>query len=205
VTHMNHAGAEKLIQAFLEAHDAPSAVDWKKLTDAHPEHASAFVEAALIRAAGDAAEASSTEYQLDEQLANSSVSRALNLLHRSHSAAYEEAAAKVGGIKAPAARKALAVKVGIGPHVSLLSGVLVGRTTAPRRILAALASALDVQILALREYFARTFENSLVPSYKWTVGKPNVPLQPVSWEAAVRGLSLDAAETERLLRFSEED
>jgi hypothetical protein len=86
-----------------------------------------------------------------------------------------------------------------------LSGVLVGRTSAPRRLLAALAAALDVQIFTLREYFDRTFESSSVPSYKWTVGKPNVPIQPVPWEQAVRGLSLDAAETERLLRFSEED
>lgn len=205
MTRMNQDEAEALIQAFLETHVAPTAADWKRLTDTHPEHADEFVDAALIRAAGDAADALSEPYQLDNELANKTVSNALNMLHRSQSMALNAVAAKVAAVKTPSARKELAIKVGIGPHVSLLSGVLVGRTSAPGRLLAALAAALEAPVLALREYSARTFELSALPSYKSTEGKPSIPIQPASWEEAVRGLNLDAAETERLLRFSEDD
>ncbi|AJX76037.1 hypothetical protein X963_2012 [Burkholderia pseudomallei MSHR7498] len=204
MTKMNRDEAEVLIQAFLEAHEAPTAADWKKLIDEHKEHADSFVEAALIRAAGDAAESSPEPYHLDTELADKTVSTALNLLHRSQSVALDIAATKVAAVKSPSARKKLASEVGIGPHVSLLSGVLVGRTIAPKVLLAALARALDTPILALREHFVRAFELSTVPSYKSTTGKPNVPVRPASWDEAVRGLNLDAAETERLLRFSDD-
>ncbi|CPH74219.1 hypothetical protein [Burkholderia pseudomallei] len=204
MTTLNRDEAEVLIQAFLEAHEAPTAADWKKLIDEHKEHANSFVEAALIRAAGDAAECSPEPYHLDTDLADKTVSTALNLLHRSQSASLDIAASKVAAIKSPSARRELATKVGIGPHVSLLSGVLAGRTSVPNILLAALARALDAPILALREHFVRTFELSAVPSYKSTGGKPNIPVRPASWDEAVRGLNLDAAETERLLRFSDD-
>lgn len=204
MTATNRTDAERLIVEFLDANDQPTSADWKALSDKHPEHASAFVDAALVRAVGDAADASAEPYEFDAGLATRMVSKGLSKLHQSTSAQLELAQQRVKAVKTPAQKRELATKVGIGEHVSLLAGVLVGRTLAPRKVLAAISSALDVPGIALREVFSRLFDGTPLPAYKGGEGKPVVAGTPATWEEAVRGLSLDPKETARLLSFSDE-
>lgn len=204
MTATNRTDAERLIVEFLDANDHPTLADWKALTDKHPEHASAFVDAALVRAVGDAAEASAEPYEFDAGLATRMVSKGLSKLHQTSSAQLELAQQRVRAVKTPAQRRELATKVGIGEHVPLLAGVLVGRTFAPRKVLNAISDALEVPSIALRELFSRLFEASVVPAFKASEGKPTIPVVPASWEEEVRGLRLDSKETERLLRLADE-
>lgn len=201
----NRDQAELIIIEFLTEHDKPTTDDWKRLTDKYPEHAAALVDAALVRAAGDAADASAKEYKLDARLATQTVSRALSKAHQMPSANLEAAAAKVAAIQGPTARKEVAVAVGIGPYPPLLNGVLAGRTRAPRKVLDALEALWAVPATALRELFARTFIASVVPAHKAGDTKPQVSTEPATWESAVRGLGLPPAETARLLKFGDED
>jgi hypothetical protein len=202
---MKRDQAERLIAEFLDEHDKPTVGDWKRLADQYPEHAAAFVDAALVRAAGDASDASDEEYKFDARLATQTVSKALNKAHQMPSANLEAAAKKVAAIQGPTARKEVAVAVGIGPHAPLLNGVLVGRTKAPRKVVDALASLLGVSAMALRELFARAFAASSVPAFKAGDGKPQVASEPATWEEAVRGLGLPPDETARLLKLAGED
>lgn len=78
-------------------------------------------------------------------------------MHQTSSTQLEVAQQRVKAVKTPAQKRELATKVGIGEHVSLLAGILVGRTLAPRKILAAISAALDVPGVALREVFSRFF------------------------------------------------
>lgn len=199
----NRDQAEQLICEFLEVHDEPTSADWKRLADQHPEHASAFVDAALVRAAGDAADASEQAYTVDLALATKTVSRALNKAHQLPSINLEQATAKVAGIQGPAARREMANAVGIGPYPPLLNGVLAGRTAAPRKVLDALAVLMEVPASALREVFARAFLASAVPAFKAGTGKPHISGEPAKWEDAVRGLALSPEETTRLLALDD--
>lgn len=199
----NRDQAERLIVAFLDEHEEPTMEDWKRFADMYPEHAVAIADAALVRAAGDAGDASATEYRFIEELANKTVSRALNKAHQMPSPNLEAVSKKIAAIQGPTARKETAIAVGIGPYPALLNGVLAGRTKAARRVLAALADLLDVPATALSEFFARTFAASAVPVFKATLQKPEVPTEPASWEQAVRGLRLPPEETKRLLKLDE--
>ena len=201
----NRQEAERIISAFLDQNLSPTTDDWKCLVDKYPEYASAFVDAALVRRAGDAADASPEEYVLDEQLANRTVSKALSKAHQTPSWNLEAAKLKVASIQGAAARKEAAMKVGIGPYPGLLNGVLSGRTSAPMRLLRAISSMLEVPAVALDELFRRTFAASEVPAYKSTDAKPQIPAEPASWEDAVRALDLPSEETARLLKFAEKD
>lgn len=89
MTATNRTEAERLIVEFLDANDQPTAADWKVLADKHPEHASAFVDAALVRAVGDAADASAEPYEFDAGLATRMVSKGLSKLHQTSSAQLE--------------------------------------------------------------------------------------------------------------------
>lgn len=204
MTATNRPDAERLIVEFLDATDSPTPADWRALADKHPEHASAFVDAALVRAIGDAADASTEPYQLDGELATRMVSKGLSKLHQTSSAQLELAQQRVKAVKTPAQRRDLSTKVGIGEHVSLLAGVLVGRTLAPQKLLKAISDALDVPGIALREAFARFFDSTPIPAHKGGEDKPVVAAVPATWDEAVRGLSLDTKETARLLSFSDE-
>lgn len=202
---MKQDQAERLVAEFLDVHDNPTVDDWRRLADQYPEHAAAFVDAALVRAAGDAADASNEEYKFNAQLASQTVSKALNKARQMASANLDAAAKKMATIQGPAARKKAAVAIGIGPYVPLLNGVLVGRTKAPRKVLDALASLLGVPGIALREHFARSFEASVVPMFKAGDGKPQLAAEPATWEQAVRGMDLSPNEADRLLKLADED
>jgi hypothetical protein len=109
---------------------------------------------------------------------------------------------KVRKIQGPAARK-VAIEIGIGPHVALISGILGGGIDAPSSIRTAIAKYLDVPLMALIEVFRCSFIESEIPAHKSIYEKPQISAQPVLWKEAVRMLQLPAEETERLLKFAD--
>jgi hypothetical protein len=195
----NMSEAEQLIVDFLNRHTSPTTQDWKLFIERFPQHSSAIADAAMVRAAGDAADALTAPYELDVELANRTVSKALSKIHQSASLNLVKAKNKVDSIQKPAERKKTAIAVGIGPHISLLNGILSGRTRAPSRVLDALADILDVPRLTLVELFQRYFEASVVPAFKGGGKKPELAAEPESWEKSVKGLGLPEKERSRLL------
>lgn len=201
----NWSEAEQVIVDFLNQHPNPTTQDWKKLIERFPQYACAIADAAMVRAAGDAADASAEPYKLDEELANRTVSKVLSKIHQTTNLNLANAKNKVNAMKKPAERRETAIAVGIGPYPALLNGVLSGRTRAPSRVLDALAAMLDVPRLALLESFRRNFEESVVPAFKGGGTKPKLSAEPVSWEEAVTSLKLSKEETTRLLGLGRED
>ncbi len=114
----------------------------------------------------------------------------------------EKAQAQVLAIQGPAVRK-LSVEMGLGKNSALLSGVLSGRTAAPSKVLQALSDRLHVAALALAESFRRSFDQTTVPAFKATEGKPLVNSEPLTWSAAVTSLNLGEAETQTLLELAD--
>lgn len=198
----NKDESERLIENFLVNNPNPKSADWKRLIDASPKFAGEIADAALAHAGASSDGASDRPF--NESLYNSTVSVALNLVHTTPSPLLQEAEKKVLAIQGPEART-VAVDIGIGPYASLLSGILVGRTFAPRRVLSELSRRLEVPMAALAELFKRSFAASVVPAFKATDGQPQVATEPMSWEGAVKAMKLSAEETERLLKMGSED
>lgn len=195
---------DRLISAFFETHEHPSMNDWKALADRHPQHAATIADAAAIRAAADAAEARDEPYEFDPVLATRTVSKALAMAY-ARSAGIDDAQRKLAqALPGPAERRELAVVVELGSQISLLNGVLSGRTRPARQVLRSLARRLQVAESALLEVFARAFAADPIPANKALRGKPVVQLQPVNWEQAVRSLGLSDEETAALLRLDGE-
>lgn len=195
---------DRIISAFLEIREHPSIVDWRGLADSHPQHAAAIADAAAIRAAGDAAEARDETYEFDPALATRTVSKALAMAY-ARDASIDAAQRKLAqALPGPAERRGLAMAVGLGEQVSLLNGVLSGRTRPARQVLRSVAQWLQVAETALLEVCARAFAADPIPANKALRGKPMVQLQPVSWEQAVRSLGLSDEETAALLRLDDE-
>ncbi|GEM_PF-2259659 len=195
---------DRLISEFLEAYEHPSTQDWKVLADRYPQHAAAIADAAAIRAAGDAAEARDLPYEFDPALATRTVSKALAMAYARNTSVNEAQHKLAQALPGPAERRELAVAVGLGEQISLLNGVLSGRTWPARSVLRSLARWLQVAEAALLEAFARAFAADPLPANKALRGKPMVQLQPVSWEQAVRSLGLGDEETAALLRLDDE-
>ncbi len=200
----NKDEAERLVEDFLIENPNPQTSDWKRLIDAHPQHASAIADSALAYGSADEAAEASSQLSFNDALFNATISRVLNLVHQTPSPILETAQRKVAEIQGPAVKK-IALEIGIGPYASLLSGVLVGRTLAPGRILAALGRRLDVPLAALSEVFRQSFAMSEVPAFKSLNGKPKLLTQPMTWEQTVRAMNLLPDETDRLLKLSDED
>lgn len=205
MTNKNCSEAEQLIVEFLNQHPSPTTQDWKKFIERFPQHAIVIADAAMVRAVGDAADAAAEPYELDIELANRTASKALNKIHQTTNLNLAKAKHVVDSIKKPAVRRQTAIAVGIGSHLTLLNGVLSGRTRAPSRVLDALAAMFDVPKLALVELFRRQFEESVVPAFKGGRNKPKLAAEPVPWEEAVRGLKLPEEETTRLLNLEREN
>lgn len=204
MTNRNLDEAAGLVEDFLIEMPHPQTGDWKRLIDAHPQHAAAIADAALAHGGANEAAEGSSQLPFNDALYNATISRALNLVHQIPSPFLEAAQRRVAEIQGPAAKK-VAVEIGIGPYASLLSGVLVGRTLAPSRVLAALGKRLDVPLAALSELFRRSFTMSEVPAFKSPDGQPRLMTQPSTWEQAVRAMNLPPEETERLLKLSDEE
>ena len=196
--------ADSLIAQFLNEHDHPTPDDWNALLNRFPEHASEIADAAMVRTAGDTADASDEEYMLNAELANRTVSKALMRIHQSPSPNLVTAQQKVNSLKG-AARKEAEEKIGVGPYASLLNGVLSGRTKPPGKLLGALSAFFEVPATALAEVFRRSFAATPVPSFKAGGAKPKIAAEPSTWEEAVREQRLSVEETARLLKFSDEE
>lgn len=196
---------EHIIVDFLNQHPSPTSDDWKQLTDRFPMHANAIADAAMVHSAGDAADAYGEIFEVDDELANRTISNALNKIHQTASANLDKARSKVESIKKPADRKQTAILVGIGPYPSLLNGILSGRTRVPSKVLDALADMVKVPRLALVELFRRNFEGHPIPSFKGGGRKPEISTRPATWKEAVNGLNLSKEETTRLLELERED
>jgi len=108
----------------------------------------------------------------------------------------------IGKYKGPAARK-LAEDIGLGKRGPLLIGVLTGKTIAPRTVLRSLALKLKVPIPVLSQVFNNSFLTNSIPAFKADNGKPQVRLEPQTWEDAVISLSLPDDETSALLEFAD--
>lgn len=204
MTNRNKDEADRLIEDFLIDNPNPMTSDWKRLIDAHPQHAGAIADAALAHGGPEEANEAGTQLQFNDLLFNATISRVLNLVHQTPSPLLDAAQKKVAEIQGPAAKK-VAVEIGIGPYASLLSGILVGRTLAPRRILAALGRRLDVPMAALAELFKRSFAMSEVPAFKSLDDQPRLMTQPSTWEHAVQAMNLPTKETQRLLQLTDDE
>ncbi len=205
MTTIKRREVEHLITNFLNKQPNPKTPDWKQLIELFPQHAIAIADAAIVRAAGDAADGSDEPYELDVELANRTLSKALSKVHQAHSSNLELAKKKVACIQKPATRRQMAIEVGIGPYPSLINGILSGRIKGPSKVLEALAARLDVPRVSLIEFFRQCFEGSAVPAFKGGDSKPKVAIKPVPWKEAVRGLELSEEETIRLIKLGEEE
>ncbi|NIE66844.1 hypothetical protein [Burkholderia sp. Ax-1719] len=114
----------------------------------------------------------------------------------------ESAKAIVEQFKGPAVRR-LADDIGLGKRGPLLSGVLSGKTDAPRAVLRALSLKLKVSIPLLKQVFNESFLNTPIPAFKAQGEKPEVRLEKQSWEDAVKSLKLTDEDTAALLEFAD--
>ncbi len=114
----------------------------------------------------------------------------------------ESAKAIVAKYSGPGARK-LAEEIGLGRRGPLLTGVLSGKTAAPRALLRALSLKLKVPMSLLQQVFSEAFLSSPVPAFKAEDGKPEVRITRQTWEEAVKSLSLSDEETSALLEFAD--
>lgn len=115
---------------------------------------------------------------------------------------FAEIEKKIATYRGPGARR-LAPQVGLGTHVQLLSGVLVGSIRAPRQVMAKLSEVLQESELALSGFFNSSFAARVLPAFKAENGKPQVSTAPTSWEDAVRSLNLPAEQARALLQLDQ--
>lgn len=202
MTYQTRDEAARLIENFLIEKPNPHTSDWKRLIDMHPKYAAAIADAALARAGFEENSEAGAQQPFNDALFNATISRVLNLVHQTPSPLLEAAQQKVAEIQGPAAKK-VAIEIGIGPYASLLSGILVGRTLAPRCVLDALGKRLNVSTTALLELFRRTFATSEVPAFKSPDGQPRLASQPITWEQAIQVMNLPPEETRRLLQLAD--
>lgn len=109
---------------------------------------------------------------------------------------------KVAPIRGAAVRK-LAPQVGLRDHAALLSGILAGTITAPKKVLGRLSEILEAPQLVLTEFFKRSFASRAVPAFKAENVKPQVAHSPTSWEDAVKSSNVPANQTKELLQLDE--
>lgn len=204
MTKHSKTDAAQLVEGFLSEYACPNSGDWKRLIDAHPQHAGMIADAAILHGSSDAMLNVTEQFQSDDEIFNATISGVLSAVHRTPSAALEAAEKQVAATQGPKARQ-VAVDIGIGPHASLLSGVLIGRTLAPAPILSALGEKLGVPIAALSEVFQQNFTSAEVPAFKSPDGQPQVATEPWTWEQSVRALKLSDDETKRLITLSLEE
>jgi hypothetical protein len=194
--------AQEIIIDFLLNNNEPTADDWKQLIKQHPEHAGDIADAALLRQGSQRLVEADVAAPANKAVYEATVSEAINLLHRTPSpqlAALEQHVAAVSGAKA----RKLAAEVGLGSEVALLNSILAGTVVAPRRVMLRLSTVFDTSVAVLAEFFARLVESREIPAFKATVGKPQIPDKPASWDKAVRSLNLPPERTRELLKLDE--
>lgn len=193
----------QIIEDFMIDHHSPQNSDWKELIDAHPEHAGAIADAVLSHRDSANLEDVANNWPLNQNAFSNTISMVQNLVHQTPSPVLADAKRRVVAIQGPTAKK-VAIELGIGLYPSLLSGILVGRTLAPKSIVEALAARLEVPLSTLTELFRRTFFETEVPAFKSPDNQPQLATKPATWEQAVNSLELTPDEAARLLKMSDE-
>jgi hypothetical protein len=194
---------DQLIENFMIDYHSPETSDWKALIDAHPEHAGTIADAALFHRNSANLEDVANDWALNQSVFNNTISMVQNLVHQMPSPVLADAKRRVAAIQGPIVKK-VATELGIGPYPSLLSGILVGRTLAPKSIGEALAARLEVPLSTLTELFRRTFFETEVPAFKSPDSQPQLATKPATWEQAVNSLKLTPDESARLIKMSDE-
>jgi len=115
-------------------------------------------------------------------------------------AAVEKAVAQISEIRGAATRE-LARKVGLGEQRALMNQVLSGAVVTPIKIQQNVAVALGIPLEVLLVALNDCFNLQTVSGFKAQDGKPQVRIQPETWEDAVLGLKLSPEEEQRLLSF----
>jgi hypothetical protein len=198
----DNSAVNALLEEFLKKFPNPTSADWKDLIDRHQEVETELAEASIaFRRARVEAFESDIEREAQD-IYEGTISFALNKVFQEPGPVLNQAQTKVSAILGSKAKE-VAQEIGLGPYGPLLTGVLSGRTLAPSRVLRALSAKLDLSIAALTEHFRRTFTARQLASYKAIDGKPQVKINPSSWEDAVTSLKLSSEETARLLEFDD--
>lgn len=109
---------------------------------------------------------------------------------------------KIATVRGAAIRR-LAPKVGLGKHPALLSGVLAGSISPPRKVLTRLGEVLEAPQFALAAFFKHAFERRAIPAFKSDSGKPQVSRSVTSWTDAVKSLNLPVNQTKELMQLDE--
>ena len=196
--YLNKMSAEDIVAVFLSSTPSPTKTQWKLLIEQHEEFAGYIADAAIRYSRAQHLTEEDVEAPLNDEAFNSSVSKAINLVHTTPSPINTAIENRVSQIRGAAVRK-VAAELGLAASPALLSSVLVGNVTPAKTILLRLAERLDTSAAALQVFFRRCFESQHVPAFKATQGKPQVSVEPVSWADAVRALKLTPEQTKELL------
>lgn len=115
-------------------------------------------------------------------------------------AAVEKAVAQISEIRGAATRE-LARKVGLGEQRALMNQVLSGAVITPIKIQQNVAVALGIPLEVLSVALNDCFNLQTVSGFKAQDGKPQVRIEPETWEEAVLALKLSPEEEQHLLSF----
>lgn len=189
--------AAAVIEAFLATHPRPSPEQWRELTLMHPQYATQIAETSLLLAEGDSEEV----VPFDLELFNATRSAMLTEVAKNANTV-SEAKAALKQCRGPAARK-FASQIGLGDRDELLNQIVSGEVSAPYVLVKRLAAKLHVQFVALAEVFLLNSQAHPAQSFK-ADGKPQVNLQPASWEEAIRAAGITGDEAARLLQLENE-
>ena len=196
--YLNKMSAKEIVAAFLSSIPSPTKTQWKLLIEQHKEVAGYITDAAIRHSRAQHLTEEDVEAPLNDEAFNSSVSKAINLVHTTPSPINTAIENRVSQIRGAAVRK-VAAELGLAASPALLSSVLVGNVTPAKTVLSRLAERLDTSAVALQVFFRICFESQHVPAFKATQGKPQVSVEPVSWADAVRALKLTPEQTKELL------
>ncbi|KMN48641.1 hypothetical protein VL04_18395 [Chromobacterium violaceum] len=194
---------EDVLDEFFFSADKPSPEMVLRACEAHPEFREDILEFAALWSTHEEAPASDEPAYLDE-ISEESVSRlqsfVLDSLHKldskpSQDTDIEKAKNAIESLAGGALRRA-ATAAGLGGSTLLLQKILTKAIKdVPMRVLASLASHLNVTVNALQSTLADTVV--VGRSYRAS-DKPNVPVLE-TWESAVRTLPVSDEEKDRLL------
>jgi len=194
---------EEILTEFFAGHASPTASDWKALIRAHPEHAVELADAHLILQFAASVGDEAIE-PMDEQAISRTLAPVLDRLAIGRGRETSSVEASLSTLRGSRLRE-LSSAVGLNEHLSLLNGVLSGRTQAPQTILKRLAERLNVVPSQLALVFARRFESAGQPAFKSTDQKPTAQWHPTPWAEAVRAEGLPKEYEEELLALTDHD
>ncbi|MBS4718219.1 hypothetical protein J4G66_19945 [Aeromonas dhakensis] len=116
--------------------------------------------------------------------------------------AVKNAIVQIGLHRGPAARQ-LARQVGLGEQRALMNEILSGAVISPIRVLNDVAKVLKLPSEVLKVALNDSFQLQTVSGFKVQEGKPEVRIQPQTWQEAVSALELLPDEEQRLLSLDQ--